>query len=64
MKHLIKHLIDNHMENIISRSLKNCHCTGLHSIMLSESPEKTIRLFISDEKSEMYKNYPAALENY
>src|SRR6478752_10393471 len=58
MKHLISHLIKNYLEEIVNKSLLHCHCKGLHSIMLLESPGKTIRLFISTPQSEMYKNLP------
>lgn len=58
MKQLIKHLWENNREEILSRSLLNCHCKGLHSIMLSEAPGKTIRLYISIPDSDMYKNFP------
>lgn len=58
MKHLISHLLKNNLEEIVSKSLLHCHCKGLHSIMLLESPGKTIRLFISTPESEMYKNLP------
>ena len=58
MKSLITHLIKNNLQEIVSRSLLNCHCMGLHSIMLLESPGKTIRLYISEPGGDMYKNSP------
>lgn len=58
MKKLIQHLWENNKEEILNKSLLDCHCKGLHSIMLLESPGKTIRLYIAEEGHEMYKNYP------
>lgn len=59
MKELIKHLLENNREEILSKSLMNCHAIGLHSIMLLESPGKTIRLFIAMPYHELWKNLPA-----
>lgn len=56
MKELIKHLVNNHLDTIVEKSFLNCHVMGLHSIMLLESPEKTIRLFVSDGNSKLRKN--------
>lgn len=53
MQHLIEHLIANNFEEILDRSLLNCHVHGLHSIMLLESPGKTIRLYITDSDHQM-----------
>ncbi len=63
MKGLIKHLLFNNLEEIQQKSLLNCHCMGLHSIMLSECPGKTIRLYIADIGNELYKNYPTEIYN-
>lgn len=56
MKKLIRHLVKENLENIVSKSYIDCHCKGLDSIMLLDSPEQTIRLFVSNPGSEMYKN--------
>ena len=58
MKELIRHLWENNHDEILNKSLLDCHCKGLHSIMLLESPGKTIRLYIAEENHEMYKNFP------
>jgi hypothetical protein len=58
MKHLIKHLLRENQDEILNRSLKNCHCKGLHSIMLSETPGKTIRLYVTEFDHEMDRNFP------
>lgn len=57
MKTLVKHLVDENMKEILEKSYRDCHCTGLHSIMLLESPGKTIRLYITDTNHEMWKNH-------
>jgi len=56
MKSLVKHLVDNNLEEIVEKSFLNCHTKGLHSVMLLDAPGKTIRLFISEPRSEMSKN--------
>lgn len=64
MKTLIKHLLRNNSEEILAKSFFNCHCIGLHSIMLLESPGKTIRLYIAAEGNHLHlnleKNQPLA----
>jgi len=59
MKEFVKFLIDTHLEEIVSKSLLNCHCEGLHSIMLLDQPEKRVRLFIAMPGNVLCKNgYP------
>jgi hypothetical protein len=53
---LIRHLISNNLDEIVSKSILDCHCRGVHSIMLLDAPEKRIRMYISVEGSDMYKN--------
>lgn len=55
---LISHLLKNNLDEILRRSLLNCHVPGLHSIVFLESPGKTIRMFIADKDHELYKNEP------
>lgn len=56
MKPLIQHLWRNHQAEIIEKSFMHCHVKGLHSIMLLDSPEKMIRLFVADVGNQMYFN--------
>lgn len=56
MKTLIQHLWRTHQAEIIQKSIMHCHVRGLHSIMLLDSPEKLIRLFVADAGNEMYFN--------
>lgn len=63
MKTLVKHLVENHLDEIVEKSIFNCHCLGLHSIMLLDSPEKTIRMYYSTAMSSMYKNLPETFLN-
>ena len=58
MKTLIKHLLTHNLEEIVKKSLLNCHCLGVHSIMLLDCPGKTIRLYVADIGNELYKNEP------
>lgn len=53
MKTLIRHFLENNSDDVLSKSLLNCHVKGLHSIMLLDSPGKTIRLYITDEDHEL-----------
>jgi hypothetical protein len=52
----IENLIKNHLEEITEKSLLNCHVDGLHSIMLLDHPEKTIRLYVAMPGNTLYKN--------
>lgn len=61
MKELIKHLLANNYDEIKEKSIFNCHSVGLHSIMLLESPGKTIRLYIADSNHVLYRNFPENL---
>lgn len=61
MKHLIKHLWKNNQEEIVSKSFLHCHVKNVHSIMFIDTPEKPIRLYISDLRNELFYNYP---DNY
>lgn len=57
MTNLIKHYLLHNLEEVLAKSLMNCHCIGLHSIMLSDVPGRRIRLFIADDNHEMWKNH-------
>jgi hypothetical protein len=63
MKTFIHHLIQNHLDEIVEKSILNCHCVGLHSIMLLDHPEKTIRVYIAEPRNELYRNSPASVNN-
>lgn len=55
---MLRHLLENNLEKILERSLINCHASGLHSVMLIEKPEQTVRLFITDTVHDLWKNHP------
>lgn len=57
IKSLVEHLWKQQSELITNRSILNCHCKGVHSIMLIEKPEHTIRLFVADTDHELWNNY-------
>lgn len=63
MKELIRHLVHTNMDEILSRSLLHCHCKGLHSIMLLESPGKTIRLYVHEPTGDMRLNFPHEVDS-
>jgi hypothetical protein len=54
MQRLIKHLLQENSHEILEKSLKNCHCKGLHSIVFLEAKGKTIRLYITDKDHELH----------
>jgi len=58
MKTLIKHLVRENMAVIAANSFFNCHCMGLHSIMLINSPGQTVRLYIAPPNNELWRNDP------
>lgn len=64
MKELIRHLVRVNIEEIVSKSLFNCHAMGVHSIMLLESPGKTIRVFIATKDHQLNKNLSASQGEY
>lgn len=68
MRELLKHLWNNNREEILNRSLLHCHIKGMHSIMLLESPGKTIRLYISEPNTNLIKaegnKHPLAIHGH
>lgn len=56
MKGLIAHLLRENREQVLERSLLNCHVKGVHSIMLMEAPEKTIRLYYAEKDCDLWLN--------
>lgn len=58
MRALVHHLLANNREEILKRSRAHCHARNLHSIMLLESPGRTIRLFVAMPDHEMWMNDP------
>lgn len=58
MKNLVRHLANENMSEIAAKSIMNCHCIGVHSIMLVDTPGKTIRLYVAEKGNELYKNKP------
>ena len=60
---LVDHLLKCNLKQILDRSLMHCHSRNLHSIMLLECPEKTIRMFVAEADHEMYRNCPWNKEN-
>lgn len=60
-RRLLEHLLVENKEEIAKRSFKHCLVVGLHSIMLLESPGKTIRMYFTDKDHEMWKNHQKAI---
>lgn len=58
MNYLVQHLFQTNREEILSKSLLDCHVKGLHSIMLLDCPGKTIRLYIAMPGHNLADNFP------
>lgn len=61
MRDFIQHLVHENLTEIAAKSLLDCHVRGLHSIMLLDSPEQRVRLFVATERHELYKNSSTSL---
>jgi hypothetical protein len=44
------------LEWIAARSLRNCHCVGLDSIMFNDKPEQRVRVFVAQEGHQLWRN--------
>jgi hypothetical protein len=56
---LIKHALEFNQEEMVANTIFNCHVKGLHSIMLSKSDGRTMRMYIAERNHELYKNSAA-----
>ncbi len=54
MKRFIKHCLNDHFEDVMKWSVRNCHVEGLHSIVFSKTP--MIRLFFATKDHLLWKN--------
>ncbi len=54
MKTLVKALVETRMDLIVKRSLGNCHCKGVNSIVLCEEEEGMVRLFVTDKNHDLH----------
>jgi hypothetical protein len=61
MKTLVTHLVREHLAEIANKSLLDCHVRGLHSIMLLDTPEQRVRLFVATERHELWRNTAESL---
>jgi len=52
---LCKYLISINTELIDKTAMSNCHCIGLNSFIINETPK--IRLFIAETDCELFKNF-------
>lgn len=63
MRDLVRHLIKCNFDEIVEKSLLNCHAYGLHSVMLLDHPNTKIRMFVTDESHQLHKNVPGEMRN-
>jgi hypothetical protein len=61
MQALINHLVHEHLAEIAAKSLLDCHVRGIHSIMLLDTPEQRVRLFVATEEHELWRNSARSL---
>lgn len=54
----VHHALQNNREEIVDKSLLNCHAENLHSIMLYDAPGYTIRLFVAEPDNNLATNFP------
>lgn len=59
----LHHLISQHFDEITEKSLLHCHTKGLHSVMFTDTPEKTLRMFVSTPESDMWHNHELYIED-
>lgn len=57
-KALVQHLLKSNLLEILSKSRMHCHTRNVHSIMLLEAPQKTIRLFVAEPRHDLWRNNP------
>lgn len=56
MRALIEHLWRTNRAEIVAGSRRNCHVTGVHSVMLSHVPGRTIRFYLADWYHTLWQN--------
>lgn len=44
------------LEWIAARSLRNCHCPGVDSILFNDKPEQRVRVFVAQENHQLWRN--------
>ena len=57
MRHLVEHQIENHLETLAQKSLLHCHAPHVHSLMILDSPEQRIRLFVAERPHNLWRNF-------
>jgi hypothetical protein len=62
-KNWIKHFVKHHLDEMASKSLRNCHARGVDSILFDDTPGARIRLFVAHRNHELWKNSPMAQGN-
>ena len=58
MKTFIQHYIKTHKDLILEKSIIDCHCKGVHSLLFVDSPEHTIRMYYAEKGSDLKFNFP------
>lgn len=58
VQHLLEHFFRNNHADVVGKSYLNCHSVGVHSVMLLDQPSCRIRMFVTDNSHELWKNDP------
>lgn len=53
---LVKHFLATRPQDILRKSLKNCHVQGMDSIMFDDTPGARIRMFVANENHLLWEN--------
>lgn len=57
----LRHLVRENFQEILDRSLLNCHAKGVHSLIFSEISGRTIRMFHATKEHDLDRNADAIL---
>ncbi len=57
MRPMIEHFIRENWTEVAEKSLLNCHAQGLHSVMLSDTPGRRIRMFCTTKDHVLHQNF-------
>jgi hypothetical protein len=58
VEYLLEHFFRNNHADVVGKSYLNCHSVGVHSVMLLDQPGCRIRMFVTDNSHELWKNHP------
>lgn len=57
LRPIVQHLVRTNLDEILLKSRLHCHAHNVHSVVLLEAPEKTIRMFFAAPSHDLYLNF-------